>query len=86
MSVEIYDIPIQADLTYLRHNMVELGIDLNRIDQLYEYFNDKVFNLKLYTFLEQDGDLLVKGLSVDDEHLIKDKNITLKGGYLNNDE
>ena len=84
--IEVYNLALKFDKESVIQSLELQNVDSNRIRQIYDKLTTDFVNLKLYTYLDDDGEVYINCLGFNDKVLVANKNLLLKNGYINKDQ
>ena len=84
--IEVYDLSLKFDKESVIQALEFQNVDPKRIRQIYDKLTMDFVNLKLYTYLDNDGEVYINYLGFDDKVLVTNKNLLLKNGYISKEQ
>ena len=84
--IEVYDLSLKFDKESVIQALEFQNVDPKRIRQIYDKLTMDFVNLKLYTYLDNDGEVYINCLGFDDKVLVTNKNLLLKNGYISKEQ
>lgn len=84
--IEVYDLSLKFDKESVIQALEFQNVDPKRIRQIYDKLTMDFVNLKLYTYLDNDGEVYINYLGFDDKVLVANKNLLLKNGYISKEQ
>ena len=84
--IEVYNLALKFDKESVIQSLELQNVDSNRIRQIYDKLTTDFVNLKLYTYLDDDGEVYINYLGFDDKVLVANKNLLLKNGYISKEQ
>ena len=84
--IEVYNLALKFDKESVIQSLELQNVDSNRIRQIYDKLTTDFVNLKLYTYLDDDGEVYNNCLGFNDKVLVANKNLLLKNGYISKEQ
>ena len=71
--IEVYNLALKFDKESVIQSLELQNVDSNRIRQIYDKLTTDFVNLKLYTYLDDDGEVYINCLGFNDKVLVANK-------------